>query len=751
MAVRMVDQLLDYTMEIQNKYEKHRNAIDFLYNITDYINDKRIESDIENEQFSPIYKEFVRFVLTFIATSARGIILKTVGGETDDNINTYIDEQTRIAHELINKLRKFQETAEKGGIETFLNKLKERLSNIKELKGVYTAENALRVLDEKFGPLGIQFQREQADIDRRKREEEESERKRRVQEEFNKLKGDCLKKIETIHAYFAKYNNLISTITLLKRELLDLIRNDSDKNKLNQSIKEDCRTYIQQIDIPSEQDFNSDIYNINGLNVDKLAKKCKEIEELLESVIGKGDKLNDVFRTLVNFKEDLRGAVRIFVRVKPMLGGGTADFIQYIDPSASQTLNREGNQKIIFQGTPYGPFYNVFQPFYTNKDIYESLKTMWEQIYSGYHVALFGYGYSGSGKTYTLLNGNNNDYGIAIHVLEHFIHKKVPIHMTNVEELYVDKLMMQPSSLTGQSIFPISTILQRPFPIENTDTFIKTINEIENIRKVEGRIKATINNPESSRSHLFITLKIGEGFLTICDMGGRENPIEILQYTGITKQGFICTLENNVAQRVNYASTLEYYDIKNGRLVTEIEKLDKKNQDLASYSIESLTGYNVTTFIKVMDDNKVTKNDYEQKLLKFVRTPHKNSDVVRAIWHVYNTCKEGFYINETINHLTWYFKTLNNVKHTCAQMSKDLLPKGHYNINNCFEVPRTFQEGKDTILMIKKLKSLQLKESAKPTKFAMFACIRQENVTKFKEFSKKTLDFAQQVASTVVS
>ena len=58
--------------------------------------------------------------------------------------------------------------------------------------------------------------------------------------------------------------------------------------------------------------------------------------------------------------------------------------------------------------------------------------------------------------------------------------------------------------------------------------------KITKIRKDKGFIKATPNNEFSSRSHLFITLKItnGEkvGYLTLVDMAGIEDPMD-LTYT----------------------------------------------------------------------------------------------------------------------------------------------------------------------------------------------------------------------------
>ena len=53
-----------------------------------------------------------------------------------------------------------------------------------------------------------------------------------------------------------------------------------------------------------------------------------------------------------------------------------------------------------------------------------------------------------------------------------------------------------------------------------------------NDKEIPATVKGTPNNPASSRSHLFITLRVRtkdgtEGYLTLVDMAGIENPIEI--------------------------------------------------------------------------------------------------------------------------------------------------------------------------------------------------------------------------------
>ena len=71
--------------------------------------------------------------------------------------------------------------------------------------------------------------------------------------------------------------------------------------------------------------------------------------------------------------------------------------------------------------------------------------------------------------------------------------------------------------------------------------FNKIYEKINTFRIQNNRIMPTANNPTSSRGHLFIDLKIETtiddktftSYLTICDMGGRENPNDLLLGTKI--------------------------------------------------------------------------------------------------------------------------------------------------------------------------------------------------------------------------
>lgn len=542
-----------------------------------------------------------------------------------------------------------------------------------------------------------------------------------------------------------EYSELLNNIYLIKKELDNFIAPINPKTAIVSTyedfVSQNKQIFENNISIPSNMPT---IYE-------------KSVCDIIETTFNSFDEENviNVLTRMINFKEDLRGAVRVFVRVKPQV---TAKHIPLekiknnmnvmfpMPPAADITsidvtypmsksnasretdeLNKEGNKYITYASSSFGPFYNIFKPVENNQDIFDKMKTLFDQVLNGYHVALFGYGYSGSGKTYTLINSSSNptQQGVLLQAINYYIKEKgetLPIRIHQVYELYLNSfsnLNMSPV-LSGQTLTYTSEYISK-FNSETKlakkmEYFADVLKDINDMRILTGRIKKTINNPESSRSHLFITLKIGTGYVTVCDMGGRENPMDIYENTTITIP-----------------------DI-DGKGTTKTVKL---NEIFTSKYLTTFINYNMK-----IDINKVQKSilkDFMIKKQPFLFKQEKNKKAVQQVLDTLMICFEGFYINETVNHLTWYFNKLNGINKSVERHKGDLT---NYNIQNCFVDPSY----SDSIRMVKTLDDLRkLSESpdTKPTKFVMMSCVRQDNDIKFIEFSKSTLTFAEGITSTI--
>jgi len=206
----------------------------------------------------------------------------------------------------------------------------------------------------------------------------------------------------------------------------------------------------------------------------------------------------------------------------------------------------------------FGSFFGTYENV-TNKDIFEGvkgksnnppLKDALLQAIDGYSIVLFGYGYSGSGKSYTLLNGENS-------MLRSFMSEAkavgVDITISKISELYgrfrIQKQQMEANEyeITEEQLQNLNSQINFN-NINNTDKKVREkqidilLSTVENFRRTSRRnsqgvripatIKGTPNNPASSRSHLFIrfsvkTKKGPKGYITFVDMAGIEDPVEI--------------------------------------------------------------------------------------------------------------------------------------------------------------------------------------------------------------------------------
>jgi len=249
-----------------------------------------------------------------------------------------------------------------------------------------------------------------------------------------------------------------------------------------------------------------------------------------------------------------------------------------------------------------------------------------------------------------------------------------------------------------------------PFHIPpNADTAIDQFkiiyNKIEELRKQKKHIMPTANNQFSSRGHLFIDLEIithnGEqapftSYLTICDMGGRENPNNLLLETKIynmlnSESGG----DNNVFNRLDkdlsdddYVDrpyiiskdhdTMYTFDIPESKptseaLKTELKKLpnyvinDRYPGILqlykSFYSSPLLLEYfyNLTKF-DLMQAQGTGNTNYIRGRFSNMSSLSMPTYLRSFYTNFFKCIKQGFYINDSINQLLRQFGSTEIVK-----------------------------------------------------------------------------------------
>jgi hypothetical protein len=466
-------------------------------------------------------------------------------------------------------------------------------------------------------------------------------------------------------------------------------------------------------------------------SITKAAPSCMEyITESALKISHAIQALHDE-ETIVDAEADIRDQIRNLIETTgtklrtyvAIRKGETNDSGLVVDKVRKQVTQAGGQ--------PFGPFSDVFDDSSTNAKKYHSMKDLLDPIpLNGGMVVVFGYGYSGSGKTYTFFGGGQ-EYGIAQHAIADYIKNGYTVHMEDVFEMYNDtytyndrrRIFEYTQENSKQSYMHL---FQSEGTEINVPKFNKRCESIETTRKTLSHILPTPNNKASSRGNLFIKLKISNaptstyGYLIICDMGGRENPKEIWETANYYK-GYIDTKKNTtvaVLGPVSKTNSDVYY--KYGDPVQELRIPSEGGEGVGI----------VTTVKAVLGDSAATGASLKSGLKA---TGGNAKEIIRK------TLKQGFYINDFINELLRAF-------------GYDFAGKGRQastNWDGDEYSPDVLATDFSDKIGIKKVIEGFKKESKCNIKFCTFACIRQSRT--FQPDTLETLKFASEVNSIATS
>lgn len=594
---------------------------------------------------------------------------------------------------------------------------------------------------------------------------EESSNCEDLRQEINKLKDELeqvkkllndnnntvvSKKVDLDECFsiFHKFIN-INNILFRKKQIISILDNiitkniniftnldETTKNKIKEQYNTVRNEIYKHIDFLNLSDY------INDPNI-TLFKSKQFKDKISDEFCSKLQNINiywdmnvGLFREqdsiLTNLYEDLSGAVRVYIRIKPNFNKDDAVYINTVQNKKQKNLTVDcGDSKKV-----YGDFYGIFDTDYKNVDVYTGIPNSFasndytikndlieenetvspglfnsfKQVEDGYSIVIFGYAYSGAGKTFTLL-GEQGQPGLIHYGLANL--KGIQrIKIKNIFEQYINDFKPTLRIVSGNIHNLVGKIKQldnvsfneheqfQNFVSVNYNDFSvnslqKLISGIEKYRISENRIKSTPNNPVSSRSHLYIVFEVtfesGKiGYITMVDMAGYENPIDI------------------------FNTFVEPHLNSSGKLVET----------------------NLTSILSPIGGSNLIKN--------FIK-----DDIKTAPQDIYDLLREGFYINETINHLVYYFNK-KNYKTTDVKKQRESLDL--YNPNKYFVNPKDEESRIDSnnnslmIPIMNYLDRLSNKSEFKPTKFICICCIRQE--PKYCNQILKTFEFADKVKST---
>lgn len=163
-------------------------------------------------------------------------------------------------------------------------------------------------------------------------------------------------------------------------------------------------------------------------SMSELESNANAIEEERRTIKQKLLKAETARRKLHNQLQELKGNIRVFCRVRPLLpeeaGPVELNFpdmdeegqqLQLSVPSIGgiPTLDQQETQNRIHSFT----FDKVFNPSTVNEDVFEEVSQLVQSALDGFNVCIFAYGQTGSGKTFTMSSPTNGIIPLAINQL----------------------------------------------------------------------------------------------------------------------------------------------------------------------------------------------------------------------------------------------------------------------------------------------------------------------------------------------
>jgi len=314
--------------------------------------------------------------------------------------------------------------------------------------------------------------------------------------------------------------------------------------KVVEKLKDVDRNSMEALEEAKEELFNA-----------LLAAKAVEVPS---AALREADSLR---RRIHNALEDLKGSIRVFCRIRPISKREKelqdVDVTELVD---SMTVN---TQKPSYGSIANDPeqfnFDAVFKPG-TQAEVFDTCKDLVQSALDGYNVAMFAYGQTGAGKTFTMYgSGTGDNAGTAPRTIAELYRlikqdeDRVQFTvMASMMELYRNELvdLLVPKS-TGtspkrRSQNPGSAALEQKL---NVRVDKSGAVQIEHLREEECKtaealsdllergnqmrtVCATKMNSESSRSHLILIIRVVgvnkqteqklSGKLLLCDLAGSE-------------------------------------------------------------------------------------------------------------------------------------------------------------------------------------------------------------------------------------
>uniref|UniRef100_A0A8C9XEK3 Kinesin-like protein n=1 Tax=Sander lucioperca TaxID=283035 RepID=A0A8C9XEK3_SANLU len=195
--------------------------------------------------------------------------------------------------------------------------------------------------------------------------------------------------------------------SLLEKELSNL----EGKYKVMETLRDSQETELQTLKLSVQESALARLQTT-------LTNTEEEVSRLKDTVVQQKDELHAgemERRRLHNTIQELKGNIRVFCRVRPLVEGGLSKHIQ-LPASDNKTItlakteeSHTGKTSDTQKNYNFN-FDRVFGPQASQHEVFEEISLLVQSALDGYNVCCFAYGQTGSGKTYTMEGSEYDDY-----------------------------------------------------------------------------------------------------------------------------------------------------------------------------------------------------------------------------------------------------------------------------------------------------------------------------------------------------
>ncbi|PFH53260.1 hypothetical protein AMATHDRAFT_73463 [Amanita thiersii Skay4041] len=301
-------------------------------------------------------------------------------------------------------------------------------------------------------------------------------------------------------------------------------------------------------------------------NLSNLQHKLQNAETEVTILRHEAMESETVRRKLHNMVQELKGNIRVFCRVRPVLPSDLTALVasDSLDTLPTEEINRlkaevaayisfpdtKEHKEIILHSSSESAtgqerkevyrfgFDRVFEPESTQAEVFEEISQLAQSCTDGYNVCIFAYGQTGSGKSFTMEGGSTESTAGMIPRAVEQVFRVTEFMKTKGWEYKMEGQFLEIYNETIHDLLaPANSTVEKKHEIKHdpktgatrvTDLTVVPLHSPSQVRSLlalaqsRRSVAATLVNERSSRSHSVFTLRIsgirvGIGNVGACD------------------------------------------------------------------------------------------------------------------------------------------------------------------------------------------------------------------------------------------